>query len=122
MSEATGQSFKLAHISVRGIVQGVGFRPFVYGLAVKHGLKGWVHNTSEGVKIEVEGEAEALQQFELELQTQVPPLAHIEEVAIKYLPPVGYDRFEIRPSQALEGKYQLVSPDVATCRLALLSC
>jgi len=119
MSEATGQSFKLAHISVRGIVQGVGFRPFVYGLAVKHGLKGWVHNTSEGVKIEVEGEAAALQQFELELQTQVPPLAHIEEVAIKYLPPVGYDRFEIRPSQALEGKYQLVSPDVATCRACL---
>ena len=119
MSEATGQSFKLARISVRGIVQGVGFRPFVYGLAVKHGLKGWVHNTSEDVKIEVEGEAEALQQFELELQTQVPPLAHIEEVAIKYLPPVGYDRFEIRPSQALEGKYQLISPDVATCRACL---
>ena len=119
MSEATGQSFKLAHISVRGIVQGVGFRPFVYGLAVKHGLKGWVCNTSEGVKIEVEGKAEAIQRFEQELHTQAPPLAHIEEVAIKYLPPVGYDRFEIRPSQALEGKYQLVSPDVATCRACL---
>jgi len=69
MSKATRQSLKLAHISVRGIVQGVGFRPFVYALAVEHNLKGWVYNTSEDVKIEVEGEAEALRQFELKLQT-----------------------------------------------------
>jgi hydrogenase maturation protein HypF len=63
MSKATEQSLKLASISVRGIVQGVGFRPFVYGLAVKHNLKGWVYNTSEDVKIEVEGTAEAVEQF-----------------------------------------------------------
>ena len=49
----------LVHISVRGVVQGVGFRPFVYQLATKYNLKGWVCNTSEDIKIEVEGEAAA---------------------------------------------------------------
>ncbi|GAI34857.1 unnamed protein product, partial [marine sediment metagenome] len=53
------KTLALAHISVFGVVQGVGFRPFVYGLATKHNLKGWVCNTSEDVKIEIEGEAEA---------------------------------------------------------------
>jgi len=119
MSKATKQSLKLAHISVRGIVQGVGFRPFVYSLATKHNLKGWVYNTSEDVKIEVEGEAAAIEQFERELQTKAPPLAHIEGVTINYHPPLGYKSFEIRHSQALEGKYQLISPDVATCQSCL---
>jgi len=119
MSKATKQSLKLASISVRGIVQGVGFRPFVYGLAAKHNLKGWVYNTSEDVKIEVEGAIEAIEQFELELRTKAPPLAHIENVTIEYYPPVGYKNFEIRQSQAQPGKYQLISPDVATCQACL---
>jgi len=119
MSKAAKQSLKLASISVRGIVQGVGFRPFVYGLAVKHNLKGWVYNTSEDVKIEVEGELEAIKQFERELETEAPPLAHIENVTIEYHPPLGYKSFEIRQSQAQEGKYQLISPDVATCQACL---
>jgi len=113
------QSLKSASISVRGIVQGVGFRPFVYGLAVKHNLKGWVYNTSEDVRIEVEGEAEAIKQFERELETKAPPLARIENVTIEYHPPRGYKSFEIRQSQTLEGKYQLISPDVATCQACL---
>jgi hydrogenase maturation protein HypF len=119
MSRATRQPLKLASISVRGIVQGVGFRPFVYGLAVKHNLKGWVYNTSEDVRIEVEGRAEAVQQFQRELQTQAPPLAHIENITAEYHRPVGYKSFEIRKSQAQRGKYQLISPDVATCRACL---
>jgi len=119
MSKATRQSLKSASISVRGIVQGVGFRPFVYGLAVKHNLKGWVYNTSEDVRIEVEGAAEAIKQFEGELETKTPPLAHIENVTIEYHPPHGYKSFEIRQSQAQEGKYQLISPDVATCQACL---
>ena len=119
MSKATKQSLKLASISVRGIVQGVGFRPFVYGLAVKHDLKGWVYNTSEDVKIEVEGAAEAIKQFERDLRTKGPPLAHIENIAIRYHPPRGYEKFEIRQSQAQAGRYQLISPDVATCRACL---
>jgi len=119
MSKATRQSLKSASISVRGIVQGVGFRPFVYGLAVEHNLKGWVYNTSEDVKIEVEGEAEAVGQFERELEAKAPPLAYIENVTIEYHPPLGYENFEIRHSQAQEGKYQLISPDVATCQACL---
>ncbi len=119
MSKAAKQSLKLASISVRGIVQGVGFRPFVYGLAVRHNLKGWVYNTSEDVKIEVEGKVQAVKQFERELQTQAPPLAHIENVTVEYHRPVGYRNFEIRESQAEAGKYQLISPDVATCRPCL---
>jgi len=116
---AKTKAIRSAHISVRGIVQGVGFRPFVYGLATKHKLKGWVCNTSEDVRIEVEGEAEAIEQFERELRTEAPPLSHIEDITISYDSPLGYKCFEIRHSQALEGKYQLISPDVATCQLCL---
>jgi hydrogenase maturation protein HypF len=119
MSKVTRQSIKSASISVRGVVQGVGFRPFVYGLAVKHNLKGWVYNTSEDVRIEVEGEAEDVGQFERELETKAPPLAHIEAITIKHHPPRGHKNFEIRHSQAQEGKYQLISPDVATCQACL---
>jgi hydrogenase maturation protein HypF len=119
MSRTARQSLKLASISVRGIVQGVGFRPFVYGLAVKHNLKGWVYNTSEDVKIEVEGKAEAIRQFERELKTKAPPLAHVENITVEYHRPVGYENFEIRKSQAQRGKYQLISPDVATCQACL---
>ncbi len=97
----------------------MGFRPFVYGLAVKHNLKGWVYNTSEDVRIEVEGDAEAIEQFELELRTKAPPLAHIEDIVVEHRPPIGYETFEIRHSQAQEGKYQLISPDVATCKPCL---
>jgi len=120
MSNVAKQSLKSASISVRGIVQGVGFRPFVYGLAVKHNLKGWVYNTSEDVKIEVEGTAEAIRQFERELKEKAPPLAHIENVTIEHHPPHGYKNFEIRHSQAQTGKYQLISPDVATCQACLV--
>jgi hydrogenase maturation protein HypF len=119
MPKAAKQSIRLASISVRGIVQGVGFRPFVYGLAVKHNLKGWVYNTSEDVKIEVEGKAEAIKHFERELKGKAPPLAHIENITIEYHPPRGYKNFKIRHSQAQAGKYQLISPDVATCQACL---
>ncbi|MBA7505157.1 Carbamoyltransferase HypF [subsurface metagenome] len=113
------KTLALAHISVFGVVQGVGFRPFVYGLATKHNLKGWVCNTSEDVKIEIAGEAEAIEQFKLELQTKAPPLARIESIAISYHSPIGYKSFEIRSSIAEEGKYQLISPDIATCQACL---
>jgi hydrogenase maturation protein HypF len=119
MSKTAKQPLKLASISVRGIVQGVGFRPFVYGLAVKYKLKGWVFNTSGDVKIEVEGAAHAIRQFERDLKTKAPPLAHIDNITVEYHRPVGYKNFEIRKSQAQEGKYQLISPDVATCHACL---
>ncbi|MEE8598985.1 MAG: acylphosphatase, partial [Dehalococcoidales bacterium] len=109
----------LVHINVRGMVQGVGFRPFVYQLATKYNLKGWVCNTSEDVKIEIEGDGEAIEQFLLALREQAPPLAHIEDITITHHPPANYQSFEIHHSIAEEGKYQLVSPDVATCQACL---
>ncbi|MGD0795750.1 MAG: carbamoyltransferase HypF [Dehalococcoidales bacterium] len=105
----------LARINVRGVVQGVGFRPFVYQLATRHNLKGWVCNTSGDVSIEVEGDSQNIEQFVRELQEKAPPLAHIREVTVAPGPPAGYPVFKIRPSLAEEGKYQLVSPDIATC-------
>ncbi len=119
MPKTAKQPLRLASISVRGIVQGVGFRPFVYGLAVRHDLKGRVYNTSEDVRIEVEGKAGAVRQFEQELRTQAPPLARIENIAVEYHSPVGYETFEIGKSRAQRGKFQLVSPDVATCQACL---
>jgi hydrogenase maturation protein HypF len=106
-------------ISVRGVVQGVGFRPFVYQLATKHNLKGWVCNTSGDVKIEVEGERSALDKFLHDLVSLAPPLARLEDVSVTSHAPQGYSSFEIRRSIAEEGKYQLVSPDIATCKPCL---
>ena len=102
-------------IGVRGVVQGVGFRPFVYRLAHDHELNGWVLNHSGGVEIEVEGAPAALDAFVRALTEQAPPLARIVAVEIAGAPPVGYEQFEIRHSVAKEGRYQLISPDIATC-------
>jgi hydrogenase maturation protein HypF len=113
------RTVELARISVHGIVQGVGFRPFVYRLATELNLKGWVCNTSEDVKIEIEGEREAIEKFCLELKMKTPPLARIEDIAITYHHPVSYKDFEIRGSLATKGKYQLISPDIATCQACL---
>jgi len=106
---------KLAKISVRGVVQGVGFRPFVYRLAQEHNLKGWVRNTSGSVEIEVEGDEETLENFLSDLEAKTPPVAHIEKVEATLHSPKGYTAFEICQSLSQEGKYQLVSPDIATC-------
>jgi hydrogenase maturation protein HypF len=108
-------TLSLARISVRGVVQGVGFRPFIYQMATDQNLRGWVCNTSGDVKIEVEGSATDIEVFLLKLKEQAPPVARIEEISVSRGSPVGYDKFEIRHSVTEAGKYQLVSPDVATC-------
>ena len=102
-------------IRVHGVVQGVGFRPFVYGLATRLGLAGWVRNTSSGVEILIEGPAEALDRFRDDLASQAPPLARIERIAAEPRSPDGLQAFDIRHSQAESGAYQLVSPDIAIC-------
>ncbi|MDH5696419.1 MAG: acylphosphatase, partial [Dehalococcoidia bacterium] len=106
---------KLAKISVRGVVQGVGFRPFVYRLAQEHNLKGWVRNTSGSVEIEVEGDEATLEDFLSALEAKAPPMARIEQVEATFYPAKGYTEFEIWESLSQEGKYQLVSPDIAIC-------
>lgn len=108
-------AFNLARISVRGIVQGVGFRPFVYQLAARHSLRGWVCNTSGDVRIEVEGEAKDIDAFISSLKTKAPPQSHIESFEVTAGEPEGFQTFEIRESVAEAGEYQLVSPDIATC-------
>ncbi len=100
---------------MRGVVQGVGFRPFVYRLAQEHNLKGWVRNTSGNVEIEVEGKEESLESFIGALEAQAPPMARIESVRTAFYPPQGYAEFQIGESLSREGQYQLVSPDIATC-------
>ena len=102
-------------IHVHGIVQGVGFRPFVYNLAQGLGLSGYVLNSSAGVVIEVEGASDMLDRFVDCLGQQAPPLAHIEDVVVTRLEPVGYSDFLIRQSQDEPGKLAPVSPDVSTC-------
>ena len=101
------------------MVQGVGFRPFVYQMAHKHNLKGWVNNTSEGVEIDVEGEQAALGSFIAGLQKMAPPRSSIDSIQTCDQPLAGYKAFEIKKSVYLEGKYQLVSPDIATCSACL---
>ena len=102
-------------IRVRGIVQGVGFRPFVYNLACELGLTGYVFNSSAGVTVEIEGAGEGIQKFLDALQRRPPPLALIKEVSVVELNPLGDDDFVIQESQTEAGEFVLVSPDMATC-------
>ncbi len=106
---------KRAEINITGIVQGIGFRPFIYNLAKRHSVFGWVLNDEKGVVIDAECEDGKLEEFIREIPTLAPPLARIESFQIKHLEPFGYTRFEIRKSKEAQEKFVLISPDVATC-------
>jgi hydrogenase maturation protein HypF len=103
------------HVQVRGVVQGVGFRPFVYNLAVSLKLVGYVFNSSGGVTIELEGSREAIQQFLEILRSDPPPLAEITEITITDAKVRGEAAFSILHSRQEPGDFGLVSPDVGTC-------
>lgn len=103
-------------ISVTGIVQGVGFRPFVYGLATRLDLRGWICNTSGGVEIMVEGQESKVENFIRCLETEAPPLARIDSIDSRVeLSNIEFATFDIRPSTRSEGAYQPISPDTAIC-------
>ena len=102
-------------VHVQGIVQGVGFRPFIYQLAHRNRLKGYVANTPKGVEIEVEGGREALHHFLQELPKTAPPLATITQIDSEELPAAHYSTFEIRSSEEGQERAALISPDTATC-------
>jgi hydrogenase maturation protein HypF len=104
-----------ARLHVSGVVQGVGFRPFVHRLAARHGLAGWVRNASGDVQIEVEGPAEAITDFTRALEREAPPLARIERVRLERISPAGRGVFAIQPSAAESDHRQPISPDVALC-------
>lgn len=102
-------------LTLRGAVQGVGFRPFVYRLATELGLGGWVSNSPAGVTLEVEGPAAARREFLLRLEAERPPHCVIHGLEAVELDPVGQTGFTIRPSEESGEKTALVLPDIATC-------
>jgi hydrogenase maturation protein HypF len=102
-------------VHIKGIVQGVGFRPFVYTLATRHQLKGWVKNTSAGVDIEVDGDRETLDLFLQQLHDEAPLLSRIDEFSVSFHTANGFSSFEIHHSESVEGEFQPISPDVSIC-------
>lgn len=106
-------------IVINGIVQGVGFRPFIYRLAVRCGIKGWVKNTPGGVVIDAEGKKAALECFMTKIQEDSPPIARVETVEVDLMPPVGYMSFQIRESEGAEKRFTYLSPDIAVCNNCL---
>ena len=116
MADQQQDGLERRHIHVDGVVQGVGFRPFIYGLAARYDLAGWVLNSSSGVDIEVESTPAVLDAFQAAISAEAPPLARIEAVTAVRLERDGtpFEGFTIRHSAADSGT-SLVSPDVATC-------
>ena len=110
-----GDSRRRQRLTVEGVVQGVGFRPFVYGLARKGNLAGFVGNDSRGVFIEIEGPAASLDAFREALTTSPPPLATIESVALEEMAITGEESFRIVHSEAQASENTLVSPDICIC-------
>jgi hydrogenase maturation protein HypF len=106
-------------IRINGIVQGVGFRPFVYQLAQRHDLRGHVANTAAGVTLHVEGAPRQMEAFLRDLESQKPPLAHIVEMTVDAAEPGGYTDFAILKSEGGDHRATLISPDVAVCDACL---
>ncbi len=102
-------------IHITGVVQGVGFRPFVFGQAQRCRLTGWVRNTSAGVDIVVNGPSPALADFADALQRELPPLARIDQFESQSILPDGYTDFRILESRQEAGAFQPISPDVCVC-------
>lgn len=108
-------SVQRLRLLVNGIVQGVGFRPFVYNLAQRLNLSGFVSNSSRGVIIEIEGSENHIGQFLHDLQNQLPPLAEITGIRQQSLNPQFTEGFAIQPSQADRDNQTLIAPDMAIC-------
>ena len=109
-------------IHVTGIVQGVGFRPFVYRQAKLHLINGWVYNSADGVHIHAEGEDKLVDEFCLALSNEAPAASRVEQIEMKEVPLEGYKSFEIKHSQDVKTSKAgssagetLISPDIATC-------
>ncbi len=110
-------NIKRYFIVVEGIVQGVGFRPFVYNLANSFDLKGYVNNNSEGVHIDVEGHRETINEFLQRIEHNPPPLARIEKISVREETVLNYYTiFEIKESKKTLDKITLISPDIAICK------
>ena len=102
-------------IVIRGAVQGVGFRPFVYRMATELGLTGWICNSTTGVHIEAEGRKDALDRFLIRLGKEHPPRASIHSFEYSFLDVIGFTTFHIRDSDTTGTKGGVVLADIATC-------
>jgi hydrogenase maturation protein HypF len=111
----SSQPLGLLKVHIRGVVQGVGFRPFVYRLAKEQGLKGYVLNGTRGVEIEVEGTEGELKEFLRRLEIEKPPYSAIENITSQFLPPKGYPDFSIKESDETGEKTVLIPSDMAIC-------
>ena len=104
------------HLSVSGIVQGVGFRPFLYKEVTAAGLTGWIRNDSDGVEMELEGEQTVLERFVGDFSAHIPRMARIDRLQTERMDaPAEYADFRILPSQAYAHRHALVSPDLCVC-------
>src|SRR5579884_1554841 len=106
---------KRLRLEVRGAVQGVGFRPFVYRLAKELGLAGWVNNSPQGAVVEVEGDGGRIAEFLRRLPDEKPRPCVLHSLTPSFLPPVGDNVFEVRDSTAAGTKTAVILPDLATC-------
>jgi hydrogenase maturation protein HypF len=107
------------HIAIRGAVQGVGFRPFIFRLASEMNLPGWVLNSPQGVFIEIEGAPADLESFLLRVQNEKPAPSFIQSLEFSYLDPVHFSSFAIRSSAQDGIQSALILPDIATCNECL---
>jgi hydrogenase maturation protein HypF len=115
---APQQTRERRRFEIRGVVQGVGFRPFVHALATEHGLDGFVLNGAHGVVVEAEGGPEALDVLAARLRSDAPPLARVDSIEARSLDPIGEHGFEVLRSEPGSGM-AAIPPDVATCEACL---
>ena len=102
-------------ITARGVVQGVGFRPFVHRLASRCGLAGWVENTPGSVVLHLEGETAALSRFRALFRSEIPPAARVTRLTVRKAPVAGVPGFTIRASRRDGNALSTIPPDIATC-------
>jgi len=115
MPVASKAATQRLRITLRGAVQGVGFRPFVYRLATEMSLTGWVLNSSAGLTVEVEGASDELRRFEQRIESERPKASVITARESAWLPAQGFTKFEIHHSESDSAKSVNVLPDLATC-------
>ena len=102
-------------LDLNGVVQGVGFRPYIYRLATELGLAGSVYNHSQGVTVEIEGSSPDIETFQRRLAPELPPLAKIDKSSVQFMEPNGDCEFVITASEDVETASTIIPPDIATC-------
>ena len=112
-------SSKTLQIIITGLVQGVGFRPFVFRNAIRFGLTGWVQNTNQNVKIIITGTPANVQSFLISLKLEIPPAAVIDEISVLEIDSISFPAFTIRDSHDISSQITEISPDIAVCEECL---